>query len=209
MNEENKYSNPFFVPIKTDKEAMEFVSRLDVPQRALQMNDSQASEIRTFILMKLGIDYLDKIRWRIEPTNIDVPNMGAEALVEKAQKIGMKLCTPQLGKWDFMTDEHGKRYEVMTLRFGRVVSTDEVRKTIRELGFVGNTAAFIAWVTMNKPDGMYISIPEDHRLRMRYRRPSAAYFDGWKDHYSLDLGSITHDWATNWVFVAFREVTKP
>lgn len=96
----------------------------------------------------------------------------------------------------------------MTIRFGKVVSTDEARGCISELGFIGNTAAFVAWVTLKNPDGVHVSVPEDQHLRMRYRNLCAMSF--WKSGDRsgiLDLVAVS-EWSTNWTFVAFREVQQ-
>jgi len=142
---------------------------------------------------------------------VDVSNLSASSLVTKAtMELKTTLCSRELQNWDFVRDERGKTYEVMTHSFGRDVSTDEVRNHFRALGFAGNTAAFVAWVTKHKPDGYHASILDFGRLWRTADNTnlSTPFFKRNGDFLDLGLCSIEHKWGWGWIFVAFREVPK-
>lgn len=139
-----------------------------------------------------------------------VPDLSAAGLVARAkEEIDLTYFNPELATWDFVTDERGKKYEVMTWAPGRSVSTAEVRAHFREKGFGGNTAAFISWLSKRQPMGWHMSIPEeDTRL---WRGPRSGYldapcFDRGGGSRELGLRDVRGGWGGDCTFVAFREV---
>lgn len=148
-----------------------------------------------------------------QKTFITVPNLSAAEIVKLAKKeINLIYLAPELDTWDFIQDEQGKTYEVMKHDFGRKVSVKDVPAFFQERGFTGNTAAFIALMAREKPNGYHASIPE--RLWRdpesgKLHVPHFAQFGG----PILGLRWTGHDWSGDdgcpgWAFVAFREVPK-
>ncbi|HLD17812.1 MAG TPA: hypothetical protein VJB99_01915 [Patescibacteria group bacterium] len=116
--------------------------------------------------------------------------------------------------WNFLQGERGKKFEVQIWYPGWPVPSDEVRAHFRKNGgFVGNTAAFLAWIGEHDPDGYWTSIPEDERLR---RDPESGVLfapDFFKTKKGRGIGLISiegnvddHCWDARWWFVAFREI---
>jgi hypothetical protein len=138
---------------------------------------------------------------------VNVPDLSAAGLIQFAQeKLGLTYLDADLAKWDFVTDERGKTYEVKVWKPGRgVVPATEVREHFTD-GFVGNAAAFVAWVTKHNPEGFHASIPEDDRLFQHGGRLCAPDFlrDGGYRGLGLDDG-VRGRWYGDWCFVAFRE----
>jgi len=139
---------------------------------------------------------------------IQVPDLTASQLVELAQKeLKLNCLDPNLATWNFVTDERGKTYEVKVWKPSCVVvSADEVRKHFKD-GFVGNTAAFVAWVTKHNPEGYHATIPADDRLFQYGSDLCAPYFYRGEGGRSLNLcGDVRGRGYDYWSFVAFREV---
>lgn len=139
---------------------------------------------------------------------ITVPNLSAADLVAQTKKeFNLNCLDADLAKWDFITDERGKTYEVQIWTPGRgVVPATEVRTHFKD-GFVGNTAAFIAWVKKTNPQGSHASIPEDDQLFRRGDYLCALYFRRVGEGRELNLCSdVRLRWHDYWSFVAFREV---
>ncbi|MEI7512623.1 MAG: hypothetical protein WCK01_04155 [Candidatus Uhrbacteria bacterium] len=138
---------------------------------------------------------------------ITVPNLPAAELIAQAQsKLELTYLDGDLAKWDFVTDECGKTYEVQSWKPGReVVPATEVREHFKD-GFVGNTAAFIALMTRDNPEGYHASIPADDRLFQSGGLLYAPYF--LRDECDRKLG-LRHDvrdrWRDDMCFWAFRE----
>ena len=141
---------------------------------------------------------------------IKVPNLSASELLAYARKeIGHLEIDQTFAKWDFIRGERGKTYEVLTHYFVRGVADGEVLAYFKERGFVGNTAAFVAWVTKHKPRGWHMTVPEmGDRLRrgseFEPEVPSFNYLDG---GYSLFL-NLVEDTGDRDMFVAFREIQQ-
>jgi len=140
---------------------------------------------------------------------IQVPDLPAADLIKLAEKrIDLTYLNPDLASWDFMQNERGKKYEVMTWAPGRDVSSADVRDYFNERRFSGNTAAFISWLMEKQPYGYHASIPEDEQLWCDPESGGlcAPYFyrDGARRR--LDLHGVRDDWRGRWVFVAFREI---
>ena len=133
----------------------------------------------------------------------------AELIRRIKGKVNLTYLNQNLAAWDFMKDEPGKTYEVMTWAPGRTVSDyREVQLYFRERGFGGNTAAFAVWLERHAPMGYHASIPEDDRLWRGSRSDDlyASYF--YQDGACRDLGlfGVRDGWHGYWIFVAFREV---
>lgn len=136
---------------------------------------------------------------------ITIPNLSAAELVAQAQsKLERTYLDPGFAKWEFVTNEAGKTYEVMVWAPGRYVTNEEVRRHFPK-GFTGNTAAFVTWVTVNNPEGFYASIPEDGRLFLGGGNLCVPIFNREDGYRSLDLIHIDDDWYDLYCFVAFRE----
>lgn len=139
---------------------------------------------------------------------IQVPNLSAAELVAQAQKdLNPTRFYDGLLKWDFITDEAGKTYEVQVWRPGREsVSITEVREHFRD-GFAGNTAAFIAWAAKTNPAGYHVTIPADGKLFQGGGCLSVPLWIGSWDHRELGLVQVDQSgWSVLWAFAAFREV---
>lgn len=138
---------------------------------------------------------------------VTVPDLPAAALIELA-KMDLKLTylDGDLAKWGFITDERGKIYEVQVWKPGRdFVTAAEVREHFKN-GFVGNTAAFVAWVTKHSPEGYHASIPEDARLFAHGSNLYAPHFLRVGERRGLCLSyDVRSRWNDDWSFVAFRE----
>ncbi|MEI7512635.1 MAG: hypothetical protein WCK01_04225 [Candidatus Uhrbacteria bacterium] len=138
---------------------------------------------------------------------ITVTAPSAAGLIKLAKKqLSLTYLDGDLAKWDFVTDECGKTYEVQSWKPGReVVPATEVREHFKD-GFVGNTAAFIALMTRDNPEGYHASIPADDRLFQSGGLLYAPYF--LRDECDRKLG-LRHDvrdrWRDDMCFWAFRE----
>lgn len=144
---------------------------------------------------------------------ITVPDLSAAELVAHAKKtLALHAPHPEtdLETWDFIRDERGKTYEVQTGKLDRMfVLASKVREHFTD-GFVGNTAAFVAWVIKHNPEGHYASFPEDDRL---IRGVGFLCVPGFirrePNMHMLSLHGVgDRRWGSHWIFVAFREV-KP
>jgi len=148
----------------------------------------------------------------VSQDRIIVPHLSAPALIAQAkEKLILIYCNSNLKTWKFGTPDRATTYEVHTWPPDRTVTSEEVRAYFRERGFIGNTAAFIAWVTQQNPaDGYYTSIPEDDQL---WRGPEsrvlcAPCFDRGGSYRGLGLRGVRRSWYKGWVFVAFRELPQ-
>lgn len=140
---------------------------------------------------------------------ITVPNLSAAALIAQAdERLGLERLESGYLEHDFVRDEGGKTYAVMVWKPEACISTEEVRKHFSDLGFDGNSAAFVAWVTKHKLEGYYASIPsDDSRLFLREGRLYVPLFYRDEHGLRLDLDVVTTKWVEGLSFVAFREVT--
>lgn len=146
---------------------------------------------------------------------ITVPNLSAAELIklalERLNLPNQSSCSPRLlAAWDFyknqkgeVVDVGGKTYEVMVWAPGRAVTTDEARKHFPK-GFMGNTAAFVAWVTAKNPEGSYTSIPEDEQLLLVHCCLQAMSYS-YDDRLMLD-GLVDIQASGHFCYVAFRLV---
>lgn len=139
---------------------------------------------------------------------ITVPRLSAAELVARAkEKLNLTYLNPDLARRGFVTDEAGKTYEVLVWAPGRYVTTDEVRKHFEALKADGNTAAFVAWITENDPEGWHASIPsDDSRLFPFGGHLYAPRFYRDDDDRDLRLSHVDGEWDGGCRFVAFREV---
>lgn len=143
--------------------------------------------------------------------SVIVPILSCADLVAHMRRlVEPAYLNPEIADWDFIQDEQGKQYEVLTHRFNRDVSSDEVRAFFKEKGFEGNTAAFIAWIAEHKPQVYSVSIPEDDRL---FRDSTSGdlytpYFNWDNGYCGLNLNTVEGDWGDDCMFVAFRVVSS-
>lgn len=141
---------------------------------------------------------------------VTVPkHLTSATLVEHVDaRVRLTYVNPDLRSWNYLQDEAGKTYEVMTHVFNRTVSSADVNAFFAEKGFGGNTAAFNAWVAETNPRGYYASIPKDDRLWCGPESDElcAPFFNRGGDFRRLGLCWVGDDWDNSWVFVAFREV---
>ncbi|MBI4139054.1 hypothetical protein HY479_02790 [Candidatus Uhrbacteria bacterium] len=106
-------------------------------------------------------------RFSMAAETVTVPDLPAAELIALAKAEFKKAGIPfthfdeDLAAWDFLEGERGKTFEVLVHNFGRVWETEEGRSYQKGNRFDGNVAAFIAWVTRKKPNGWFISIPND------------------------------------------------
>lgn len=143
---------------------------------------------------------------------IRVPALSATEIISAAKrKFDLRRDPPHLADWNFMRDEAGRTYEVLTHNFGRDVTCREVQSFFREKGFSGNTAAFVAWLTERTPFGAFATIPDEDRL---FRIPDtnllfAPTFDRKRDSRLIWLNTrfVASAWYGHWVFVAFRAIS--
>jgi hypothetical protein len=139
---------------------------------------------------------------------ITVPNLSAAELVQLAQeKLVLTYLDGDLAKWDFITDECGKTYEVRFWTPGRgVAHHTNMRKDFKD-GFVGNTAAFIALMMRDNPEGYHASVPEVTRLFQDGDRLCPPRFFRNERHRKLSLNRGHRcSWWDQVCFWAFREV---
>lgn len=142
---------------------------------------------------------------------IAVPDLPAGALVALAEeKLKLAVLDSDYLKWDFVRGERGKTHEVATWKPGRRVSSEEVREHFRTVGgdrpFVGNAAAFLAWVTDNCPEGWHVTVPENPDcFRIAGGCLLAPGFFRGGSGRGLILGGVASGWGADFVFVAFRE----
>lgn len=146
---------------------------------------------------------------------VTVPNVSDEELIAAAESdIKLTYLNPAYRSEDnkIIQGEGGKTYEVATWRPGRNASSAEARKHFRDLDpanpYLGNPAAFVAWITEKQPEGWHVSIPEESRLL----RSAGGYLCAPDFHRGgadrgLDLRGVASDWRDGYVFVAFREVS--
>lgn len=146
---------------------------------------------------------------------VTVPKVSDEELIAAAESdIKLTYLNPAYRSEGnkIIQGEGGKTYEVATWKPGRNVSSAEVRKHFRDLDlanpYLGNPAAFVAWITEKQPEGWHVSIPEESRL-LRHAGGSlcAPGFDRGSAGRSLLLDDVASDWDVDFVFVAFREVS--
>jgi hypothetical protein len=144
---------------------------------------------------------------------VTVPDKSVNGLVDTAEReIGLTYLNSALRSNAFIIDERGKTYEVATWKPGRHVSSEDVRKHFRDLDpsnpYLGNTAAFVAWVTEKQPMGWHVSIPEKSRLLPGADGGLCAplFYRGGAGR-CLDLDGVAGGWGADDVFVAFREVS--
>lgn len=157
--------------------------------------------------LQTGSPYRGGVPADVSTDRIQVSDLTASELIALAKKeLKLTYLDGDLVKWNFITDERGKTYEVQVWKPGReVVPAAEVREHFKD-GFVGNTAAFVAWVTKHNPEGYHASIPEDARL---FQDGSHLYAPGFfRDESRRKLGlynDVRYRWYDSWCFVAFRE----
>ncbi|QQR60323.1 hypothetical protein IPH19_02800 [Candidatus Uhrbacteria bacterium] len=153
---------------------------------------------------------------------ITVPDVSSATVLINMAKAMLQLDAPRalgsyLLKWSFIRDERGKTYEVQIWKPGRqLVPATDVRGLFED-GFIGNTAAFIAWVIQQNPEGDHATIPEDLRLFITESDDRLADRDGfhrYAPHYirkgnRRELGlhrEVRRAWDADCAYVAFREV---
>lgn len=138
---------------------------------------------------------------------ITVPDLSAmDMLAVAKEKAVLTYLDFDYQKYAFIKDEKGKKFEVATWAPGRGVSSDAVREYFRALGFEGNPAAFVAWITKVDRDGWYVSIPEDARCFAIGDALFAPYFGRDGSRRGLRLLRLANGWYSDRVFVAFREI---
>jgi len=165
-----------------------------------------------------------EVRIRLEDaakTFVVVPNLSPADLVALAMEKGnLTHLDPDLVAWNYcqyrveegrpprILEVRGKRYEVLTWKPGKGVTSQQVRDHFKDSGADGNTAAFVAWITETKPAGYHASIPSDDALLFRLSDGylCAPYFDCGDAHRKLNLRDIEGGWRVSCVFVAFREI---
>ncbi len=144
---------------------------------------------------------------------IKVPNLTAPELIATTkEQIDLTFVQSEILSWNFMGNEAGKRFEVMTHSLRRRPSIKTLFRRFRSKGFSGNTAAFLSWIGERKPVGYCISIPEDEHRRWSCPKDGtlcAMYFQQEEEHRILDLDRPDGNWSDeteNDVAVAFREI---
>jgi hypothetical protein len=148
-----------------------------------------------------------KKRKRAARDLIQVPDLSAVELIKLAQeKLGLTYLDPDYAKYAFLHDERGKTYEAKVWKPGReVVPATEVREHFTD-GFVGNTAAFTAWLIKHDPEGYHASIPADDRLFQHGSSLCAPGFLRAESDRQLRLSDdVRYRWGGDCSFVAFRE----
>jgi hypothetical protein len=157
----------------------------------------------------------------IKRRRITVPNLSAAGLIaETKEKLGLEVLElDELGYrfYDFMNDEAGRTYDVRVWVPNRPVKTSEVRKYFSDLGFDGNTAAFLTWVAKSNPRDYHMSIPSDdsrlyfHRQLRLLCAPGFQHPRPKKRYLALTRvdGAVDGAWREHWRFVGFRPVAGP
>lgn len=156
---------------------------------------------------------------------VTVPQKTSRALIDESFCTDVWLKRPSAmsdlpcadadyAKHDFITDEAGKTYEVRTWVGGSRAYYEMAVAYFIDVDpahpFAGNTAAFIAWVSANQPQGVFVTIPEEQE-----RQTNPLYingipcFIGRADLADCELG-FNRDYydflGAETVIVAFREV---
>ena len=138
-----------------------------------------------------------------------VPDVTADLLLSSAQsEAGILRLDSAFAEWDFLRDEGGKSFEVLTWTPTPDVSTEAAREYFARLGFGGNTAAFLEWLKSYRLYGWAITIPEDARLyrdRVNDLYVARLYRD--EAYCRLCLARTRGTWSLDHTFVGFREVT--
>jgi len=147
---------------------------------------------------------------------ITVPQLASLDLLKHAiqQARLTRRVDDSFKAWNFITDECGKTFEVLTHAFTHSrVSREDIRKHFREKGFSGNTAAFIAWLCGPKsPCGSYMCIPDEDRLPRKSKFGSwvaPSFFQDEKRKNRIlgfeQIGDPDY-FGGQTIFVAFREI---
>jgi len=126
---------------------------------------------------------------------IIVPDL--EMVLSDAHKAGFTI-DPKLAQSSALRRGCRKTYDIATWSPGRIcVSAPELRYRFLKDGFTGVAAAFIAWMTRERPNTSFASVGE----------PDLAPFTG---QGSADVRTIGWDvmpyWTNNCSFAAFHEV---
>jgi len=145
---------------------------------------------------------------------ISVSDRSVNDLLDRARReIGQYLCMGDGFVEMNLADELGKTYEVKIWSPGHYVSADEVRVHFKNQGFVGNTAAFIAWVIKHRPVSLHYTVPETvlngeegrSYAPFCYQCKPCEWIEG-PGAYDLGLSPVLNELRGHGVFIAFREV---
>jgi hypothetical protein len=121
--------------------------------------------------------------------------------------VGLASLDHHYHEYDFLRDERGQVYEVMTWKPGLCpCSADIIHEHFAGLGFRGNAAAFLEWIMDGPGEGSFITVPDDdgcYHGANQYTYVPHLWHNGSRPMLSLDaLGS----WHSGCTFVAFRKV---
>jgi hypothetical protein len=141
-----------------------------------------------------------------------VPNLSTRTqvavVIESIGLLGLMVnLSPDFAKYGFLRDERGKVYQVLTWQPGQSVSSDTVLDYFDDIGYHGNTAAFLEWIKKDRGQGVFASIPDGGRcFRDGAVGLCAPCFDRTGSPPELYLRRLDSDWYDGTVFVGFREV---
>lgn len=140
---------------------------------------------------------------------ITVPDLALGELAElfKEYYFDFKLAL----WWSYLEESYDKTFEVLVhqLKYGGWDISD-ARKFQQAVGFNGNIAAFIAWVIVKKPLGMYTTCPNDDN---RHWHEPGLLGDLHVPHYrnsyfrrEFTIGAVPTAWSNDWLLVTFRAI---
>lgn len=182
---------------------------------AAHLDERQLDELKQIAVQSVVLKDI-RDQERNPPLVITVPDLPLRDLLAAVEEMAGPFDDLDRGSWErnfTIGDARGKVYEVAVWHPGRQVTRDHVRRFFRAFGgdrpFRGNTAAFLAFVAIFRPDGFFTTVlstqaaPSFTRLRCgEGKMPNGRSVS------SLRLTSNLNVFYGIEHFVAFREFSR-